>query len=136
MADADAPASTQLRNKIHDDPLRHAPTAHDDASTVASGSGSDTHHKDPWHWDYGPLARIQTGGERLPAFGGDFQPGTYKPPARAFANPAPLGLSGFALTTFLLSMINLQARGVDSPALVIGPAMAYGGFVQLLAGMW
>lgn len=37
----------------------------------------------------------------LPAFGGDFQPGLYKPSLRKFGNPAPLGLCGFALTTFV-----------------------------------
>jgi len=55
---------------------------------------------------------------------------------RKFANPAPLGLSGFALTTFVLSLINAQARGVTTPNLIVSLALAYGGLVQLLAGMW
>lgn len=55
---------------------------------------------------------------------------------RKFANPAPLGLSAFALTTFFLSMVNVQARGVEVPNLVVGLALGYGGLVQLLAGMW
>lgn len=91
-------------------------------------------------YDYGgnPLAHAlsNTGSVRLPAFAGDLQPGLYKPPAFKFANPVPLGLGGFALTTFLLSCVNLGVLGLDNPALVIGPALAYGGFVQLLAGMW
>jgi hypothetical protein len=91
-------------------------------------------------YDYGgnPLAHINTGDSvRLPAFGGEFQPGLYKSTeGRKFANPAPLGLCGFALTTFLLSLINLQTRGIQEPSLVIGAAFAYGGLVQLLAGMW
>lgn len=90
--------------------------------------------------DYGgnPLAHSFTndGAPYFPAFGGYFQPGLYKPPAYPFANPVPLGLAGFALTTFLLSLINLGVRGLESPSLVIGPAFAYGGFIQLLAGMW
>ena len=53
-------------------------------------------------------------------------------PARV-ADPAPLGLAGFALTTFLLT-------GHDAsfiPDLIwVGPALFYGGLVQLLAGMW
>merc|ERR1712115_316027 len=74
---------------------------------------------------------------RLPAFGGEFQPGLYKSTEhRKFANPAPLGLSAFALTTFVLSLINLGTRGISGPSLVIGPAFGYGGLVQLLAGMW
>jgi succinate-acetate transporter protein len=40
------------------------------------------------------------------------------------------------LTTFLLSCINLGVRDLASPAMVIAPALAYGGLVQLLAGMW
>ena len=91
-------------------------------------------------YDYGgnPLAHINTGESvRLPAFGGEFQPGLYKPIAdRKFANPAPLGLSAFALTTFVLSLINLGTRGIAEPNIVVGAAFAYGGLVQLLAGMW
>lgn len=74
---------------------------------------------------------------RLPAFAGGLQPGLYKPPPFKFGNPVPLGLSGFALTTFLLSMINLNTRNLQGQSsMVAAPAYAYGGFVQLLAGMW
>lgn len=55
---------------------------------------------------------------------------------RRFANPAPLGLCGFALTTFMLSLINVGTRGVATPNVVVGPALFYGGLAQLLAGMW
>lgn len=55
---------------------------------------------------------------------------------RKFANPAPLGLCGFALTTFMLSLINMSTRGVTVPNVVVGPALFYGGLAQLLAGMW
>jgi uncharacterized protein len=49
------------------------------------------------------------------------------------ANPAPLGLAGFALTTFLLSGHNASWI----PDLIwVGPAIFYGGVAQLLAGMW
>lgn len=70
------------------------------------------------------------------AFGGDLQPGLHGPPVRRFANPAPLGLCGFALTTFVLSMCNAHAMGVKTPNIVVGLAFFYGGLVQLLAGMW
>ncbi|CAH7670943.1 GPR1/FUN34/yaaH family-domain-containing protein [Phakopsora pachyrhizi] len=53
-----------------------------------------------------------------------------------FANPSPMGLAAFAGTTFLLSLFNVQARGITSPNLIVGMAMAYGGLIQLLAGMW
>lgn len=55
---------------------------------------------------------------------------------RNIANPSPLGLSAFALTTFLLSCINMGVLGVSTPSIVIASAAAYGGLVQLLAGMW
>src|SRR5580704_4969178 len=51
------------------------------------------------------------------------------------ADPAPLGLAAFALTTFLLSAANAHwTRGTGDEWL--GYALAYGGAVQLLAGMW
>jgi succinate-acetate transporter protein len=57
---------------------------------------------------------------------------------RKFANPAPLGLMAFALTTFVLSLINVKARGLaqSNNSIIIGLAFGYGGLVQLLAGMW
>ncbi|KAI9310511.1 GPR1/FUN34/yaaH family-domain-containing protein [Dichotomocladium elegans] len=53
-------------------------------------------------------------------------------------NPGPLGLSAFALTTFVLSLHNAGAgMPVGSPSnIVVGLAFFYGGLVQLLAGMW
>lgn len=86
---------------------------------------------------YGPLAHVNTAEARLPPFGGEFQPGLYKSvERRKLANPAPLGLSAFALTTFVLSAINMGARDIKEPNIVVGLAFGYGGLVQLLAGMW
>lgn len=50
------------------------------------------------------------------------------------ADPAPLGLAAFALTTFLLSAKN--AGWTDGGSAWLGFAFAYGGLAQLLAGMW
>jgi succinate-acetate transporter protein len=50
------------------------------------------------------------------------------------ADPAPLGLAAFALTTFLLSAKN--AGWTDGGDAWLGFAFAYGGLGQLLAGMW
>ncbi len=52
------------------------------------------------------------------------------------ANPAPLGLAGFAMTTFVLSMVNANLVSPGDTGVVLGLALAYGGFAQLLAGMW
>ena len=46
------------------------------------------------------------------------------------------GLYGFASTTFILSMYNVQARGVTTPNVVIGMALFVGGLAQFVAGMW
>jgi len=58
------------------------------------------------------------------------------PHFRPLANPAPLGLFSFASTTLVLSLINVQARGVTVPNIVLGMAFGVGGLAQLLAGMW
>ena len=59
-----------------------------------------------------------------------------RPAAPALANPAALGLGGFALTTFLLSVHN--AMGVSKEPLLVffGFAIFYGGLAQFMAGMW
>lgn len=54
----------------------------------------------------------------------------------SIADPAPLGLAGFALTTFLLSAKNANWMSHSSGLTFLGYAFAYGGIVQLLAGMW
>jgi uncharacterized protein len=50
-------------------------------------------------------------------------------------NPGPLGLAEFALTTWLLSMINAGWYSGDSMGLVLAVALAYGGTAQALAGL-
>ena len=52
------------------------------------------------------------------------------------ANPGPLGLGAFAMTTLVLSLINANLVGVKGAAAVLPLAAAYGGVVQILAGMW
>ena len=58
------------------------------------------------------------------------------PAAAAIADPAPLGLAGFALTTFVLSFFNAGILDKKGEPIVLGLALAYGGVAQLLAGMW
>ena len=62
-------------------------------------------------------------------------PKAVAPAAMEIADPGPLGLGAFALTTFVLSVFNanLLTAGVT---VVLGLALAYGGLTQLLAGMW
>ena len=50
-------------------------------------------------------------------------------------NPASLGLAGFALTTWLLSMINAGWFSGNAMGMVLAVAFAYGGTAQALAGL-
>src|SRR5487761_225224 len=52
-----------------------------------------------------------------------------------FANPAPLGLVGFGLTTVILSLINAGVLPKGGEQVVIPLALAYGGLIQILAGL-
>jgi succinate-acetate transporter protein len=52
------------------------------------------------------------------------------------ADPGPLGLAGFAGTTFFLSVVNTNMLGATVQDSVLGLALFYGGIAQLLAGMW
>jgi len=54
----------------------------------------------------------------------------------AIADPAPLGLAAFALTTFVLSFFNAGIVSSAGEPVVLGVALAYGGIAQVLAGMW
>jgi len=56
--------------------------------------------------------------------------------ASGIADPAPLGLGAFALTTFLLSAANAGWMTSATGDAWLGYAFAYGGLAQLLAGMW
>src|SRR3954451_20451657 len=61
---------------------------------------------------------------------------SFEPQAAEIADPGPLGLAAFALTTFVLSMFNAKLVGAGGEPIVFGLALAYGGLAQLLAGMW
>jgi succinate-acetate transporter protein len=73
---------------------------------------------------------MRDGGESAAAPGASSAAG-WKP-----ADPGPLGLAGFAMTTFVLSMFNSNLVDAKGVPVVLGLALAYGGVVQLLAGMW
>src|SRR4051794_7614244 len=93
-----------------------------EASTVHHGSngGQTAEAPDPTR---GELARNQQDGGIV-----RIQPVT--------ADPGPLGLAAFALTTFVLSFFNAGLVNAKGLPIVLGLALAYGGLAQLLAGMW
>ncbi len=57
-------------------------------------------------------------------------------PAVPAINPAGLGLAGFALTTFLLSIHNAMGPKTEPLLVFFGFAIFYGGLAQFMAGMW
>ena len=74
---------------------------------------------------------IDTSAGAEPFGGADVRAITVQP----VADPAPLGLAAFAMTTFALSIANTNVWGAGAFA-ALGLALVYGGFAQLLAGMW
>lgn len=51
------------------------------------------------------------------------------------ANPAPLGLAGFGLTTVVLSCMNAGLFPTEATPVVVPLAFAYGGLAQIIAGI-
>ena len=64
------------------------------------------------------------------------QPSATTAPPSGIADPAPLGLAAFALTTFLLSAKNAGWMTHATGSAFLGYAFAYGGVAQFAAGMW
>ena len=56
-------------------------------------------------------------------------------PASGWGNSAPLGLAAFAVTTFMLSMINAKLMPAAITPVVFGVALMFGGIAQLIAGV-
>ena len=87
-------------------------------------------------------ARSATAERPTPAGAG--QPVVEAPPVvsvrslpEGIADPGPLGLAGFALTTFVLSVFNAKLVGnAKLEAVVLPIALFYGGIAQFFAGMW
>jgi succinate-acetate transporter protein len=71
-----------------------------------------------------------TSGVPSSAVSSGIQPGAH------IADPAPLGLAGFALTTFVLSVVNAGWVPATVEGVVFGLALAYGGIAQFTAGIW
>jgi succinate-acetate transporter protein len=67
----------------------------------------------------------------------DLQVGRPAPAALTLiADPAPLGLAAFAMTTFILSCFNAGLIDGKLEAVVLPVAFFYGGVAQFFAGMW
>jgi succinate-acetate transporter protein len=76
---------------------------------------------------------VSTSAERDPVVAPPAAPTTW---GAGIADPGPLGLAGFAGTTFVLSVVNSNLLPMSVVGVVFGLAFFYGGLAQLLAGMW
>ncbi|KAG5421595.1 mug86 [Candida metapsilosis] len=120
--------------------------AQDEITPYAEGQQQQAVHDDSYGPRWGEVRSegdyVYFGNEKYlrselaSAFGGMMNPGLAPPQKPEYANPAPLGLSGFALTTFVLCLINCGARGVHIPNIVVGLGYFYGGAAQLIAGFF
>ena len=54
---------------------------------------------------------------------------------QAFANPAPLGLAGFGMTTILLNLHNACPKTMALNAAIVAMGIFYGGIAQIIAGV-
>jgi len=82
------------------------------------------------------MASAVTPSERAARFTGRGVKFDQAGPARFISDPAALGLAAFALSTMVLSFVNAGILPTTDSPVVLGLAFAYGGVVQLLAGMW
>jgi len=53
----------------------------------------------------------------------------------ALANPAPLGLMGFGMTTVLLNLLNSGMIASSSLGMILAMGIFYGGIAQIIAGL-
>ncbi|POY72809.1 hypothetical protein BMF94_4218 [Rhodotorula taiwanensis] len=118
---------------------RSSLSTHDTASLrkgnhLSHGQGAENGYaaaQDGGGAEFGNFRSVTPGGHTL-----DTSQPAFPVYHRRFANPAPLGLVAFALPSFVLSLINIGARGVTVPNVVVGPAIFYAGVGQTLASMW
>ena len=85
---------------------------------------------------YGSHDRSSTQGGSKDVGAGESAVESIRLAAQPIADPAPLGLAAFALTTFVLSFFNADLVNKGGEPVVLGLALAYGGLAQVLAGMW
>lgn len=87
------------------------------------------------------MATVSAGSDRSAAVydGGSGRVAAEPEPSRAttlnWGNSAPLALLAFAVTTFMLSMVNADAIAKGVEPVVFGVALMFGGLTQLLAGL-
>lgn len=122
------------------------PTKANEFSTGSSahGSGSNSNNEDPLpvpdverkasnnSSGFAPLFRSLTAGGHTV----DTSQPAFPVYHRKIGNPTPLGLMGFATTTWVLGLYECGARGVSAPETIVALCVATGGLAQFVAGVW
>lgn len=97
-----------------------------------SSSDSYDHATKVEHGDSQKLERLRTAGGHIDDRDQPSLPVVH----RSLANPAPLGLLSFATGIFLISILGVHARGIQTPNVLIGVLMFFGGVCQFIAGIF
>lgn len=112
--------------------------AHATQGTRASGDGPVDHgiHTISVNGDFIRLGNsTYRRAELANAFAGELNPGIHRRPPTNLANPVPLGLASFSYSILVLSLVNVQARGVTNGSVVNTVGLFFGGCIQIFAGL-
>ncbi len=70
------------------------------------------------------------------AFGGTLVPGIQEKSAYQFGNSVPLGLCAYSISAIVLCLVNVNARSVSTPNIMVGLGFFYSGVVMFSCAMW
>jgi succinate-acetate transporter protein len=102
---------------------------------MSGKEGETTRHFHPHDSNNSGTTDVSSGMARHGRFNGEYPP-TIHVHHRKIASPAPFGMAAFALTSFVLGLVNVRTRGIRQPTIILSLAYAYGGLLQFLSGMW
>ncbi|KAG9514490.1 hypothetical protein KCV07_g8079, partial [Aureobasidium melanogenum] len=101
---------------------------------MSASSATETHDqisKIEYNGDVERLERLTTAGGHIDDRSQPALPVVH----RSFANPAPLGLLSFATGIFLISILGVHARGIQTANVLVGVLMFFGGVCQFISGI-
>ncbi|RLV89632.1 Ammonia transport outward protein 2 [Spathaspora sp. JA1] len=111
--------------------------------SVSSNGGYSTNY---------PVSKVQTTGdgnefvvignkkyyrhELMSAFSGALEPGAHPANSHQIANPAPVGLVAFGVSTLVMSLYGIHAADIMVPNVAVALAFFFGGVGQVTSGIW
>lgn len=101
---------------------------------MSASSATETHDrisKIEYNGDVERLERLTTAGGHIDDRSQPALPVVH----RSFANPAPLGLLSFPTGIFLISILGVHARGIQTANVLVGVLMFFGGVCQFISGI-